>query len=124
MNKMSLLSWKSDAGLAGLAVYAPFIVMAIYTLLFVSCSHCKTAAWKLLPCAPGLFLVELGRHCLDLPRPDDELSFTLASIASLGAVLFLSFMMRCGRWPRWTGLVVALTLFSIAAFGLLAAIRA
>ena len=124
MNKMSPIPRKRAAGLSCLAIYLPFVVMTLYTLFFVSCSHCKTAACKLLPCAPGLFVVEVGRSVLDLPRPDDALCFTLASFASLAAVFLLSYLVRLGPWPRWTSLALALALSSIAAFGILAAIRA
>ena len=44
------------------AVYGPFVAMAIYTTLYVSCSHCKAAAWTLLPYAPGLVPVELAAN--------------------------------------------------------------
>ena len=124
MSKMSLTSWKRAAGLSCLTVYGPFVVMAIYTLLFVSCNHCKTAAWKLLPCAPGLFLVELGRSLLDLPRTGEALWFALAFVASLAALFVLSWLVKRGPRLRWTAVVVALTIFSIAAIGTLAMIRA
>src|SRR5688500_14824917 len=60
-------SWKRAYLLGCLAIYGPFIAMGTYTLLYVSCSHCKAAAWMLLPCGPGLVPVEMARQWLDLP---------------------------------------------------------
>jgi hypothetical protein len=124
MTKVRTISWAGAAGLAGLVVYGPFLVMALYALLFVSCSHCQKAAWTLLPWAPGLLPVAFGRRWLNLPRLADALTFALAFLVSLAMVFALASLARCGRRARWAGLAVAAATFSVAAFCLLALIRA
>ena len=47
--------WKAIGQSVGLR-YAPFGIMAIYTLRFVACPHCKKTVWEILPLAPGLTL--------------------------------------------------------------------
>jgi hypothetical protein len=123
MTKALAISWKRAAGLSCLAVFGPFIVMAIYTLLFVSCSHCKRTAWTLLPCAPGLLPIEAGRRLLDLSRPADGINFALAFIVSLAMIFTLACLLRRGRRLRFAGVSVALAVFSIFAFCTLSMIR-
>src|SRR5687768_3670917 len=71
-------TWKRAYLLSWSAVYVPFAVMATYTLLNVSCSHCKAAVWTVLPCAPALIPIEIGRRVFDLPRPSDAIGFVVA----------------------------------------------
>ncbi len=97
--------------------------MALYTLLFVSCSHCKACAWTLLAWSPGLLPVEAGRHWLDLPRPADAISFALAFIVTVSMVLSLAWLIRRSRWVRFTSIAVALVMFSVFATCTLAMIR-
>ena len=122
--KVLAISWKSAVGLACLAVYGPFIVMATYTLLFVSCSHCKTTAWTLLPCAPGLLPIVAGQRLLGLPRPTYALGFALAFIVSLVMTFTLACLVRRGRRLRFAGVTIAFAVFSIFAFCTLSMIRA
>ena len=122
MTRLSI-AYKTAMGLSCVAVYGPFVVMALYTLMFVSCSHCKATAWKLLPCAPGLIFVELGRASLDVSRPDDGVWFALAAIVSLAIVLALSWLLQYGPRTRWVSLGVAVAAFSLVAFGTLSMIR-
>src|SRR5688500_10739222 len=49
-------TWKTAYALSWSAMYGPFAIMSTYTLMFVSCSHCKEAVWTLLPCAPGVIV--------------------------------------------------------------------
>ncbi|MEX2119379.1 MAG: hypothetical protein WD847_07280 [Pirellulales bacterium] len=118
-------SWKRAYLLACLAVYGPFIVMAAYTQLYVSCSHCKSAAWMLLPYGPGLVPVEVVRRWLDLPRPSDTVWFAVAVFVSGAMVIALAWLIQRRRW-WWRALsaAVALTYGTLAAIGILAAIRA
>lgn len=118
-------SWKRAYLLACLAVYGPFIVMATYTLLYVSCSHCKSAAWMVLPYGPGLVPVEVARRWLDLPRPSDTLWFAVALFVSGAMVIGLAWLIRRRSW-WWRALsaAAALTYGTFAAIGILAAIRA
>lgn len=118
-------SWKRAYLLACLAVYGPFIAMATYTLLYVSCSHCKAAAWIMLPCGPGLVPVEIARRWLDLPRPSDTLWFAVALFVSGAMVIGLAWLIRRRSW-WWRALsaAAAMTYGTFAAIGILAAIRA
>ena len=117
------MSWNRAAGLACLAVYGPFLLMAIYTVLFVSCSHCKATVWMLLPCAPGLFPVEGMRRLLNLSRPDDTIAFIFAFVACVLIVLMLTYFMRRTRWLRLTTFAVTLGLSTLLAIGTLSLIR-
>jgi hypothetical protein len=123
--KISVISWKRAAGLSFLVAYGPFIVMAIYTLLFVSCSHCQMTTWMLLPCAPGLIPLETGSLWLHLPKPTNVLPIVApAAIVSLAMVLLLAWLAWRGRWLRLAALGVSLAAFSYFAIILLAKIRA
>ncbi|MEX0714694.1 MAG: hypothetical protein WD278_20315 [Pirellulales bacterium] len=118
-------SWKRAYLLSCLTMYGPFIAMATYTLLHVSCSHCKAAAWMVLPCGPGLVPVELARGWLDLPRPSDTVWFAAALFVSGAMVIVLAWLIRRRRW-WWRALsaAAAMTYGTFAAIGILAAIRA
>lgn len=124
MIKAAVMFWRSAVGLACLAVYGPFVVMAVYTSLFVSCLHCKTTAWVLLPCGPGLLPLTLTQRWLDLPRPGDTLGYILAMVFTNATVFALACLIRNHR--RWglAGIAVATVAFGALAFSTLAAIRA
>ena len=119
----SNISWKRAAGLSCLALYGPFVVMAIYALLFVSSSYCKKTAWMLLPCAPGLLPAEHARGWFHFTRPDDIIWFALSFMISASMILLLACLARRGRWLRWIGFGLALALSSIGAIGLLGLLR-
>jgi hypothetical protein len=107
------------------AIWGPFVVMATYMVLFVDCSHCKEAAWSMLPYAPGLVMLELAHHLIDLPRLDGSMSYFASLLCSFAVLVGLTWIVQsCGGWLRITSLVVALGLFAFCAFGLMAAIRA
>jgi hypothetical protein len=118
-------SWKSAWAFSGLAVYGPFAAMGIYTLLFVSCSHCKAAVWTVFPSAPGIIPVDLVRRWLDLPRLPDEIWFLTAMACSavlLTAVAWL--VQRKSRWLRAFSVAATLDYGTFAAIIILALIRA
>ncbi len=124
MTAASVASWRRAIGLGCLAVYGPFLLMAFYTLAFVSCPHCKAAVWMLLPCAPGLLPTAAGRHWLALFHPSEALMFSLALIVSLATVLFLASLIRRGGWLRPASVVIGFAVFSVCAFRTLSLIRA
>ncbi|MEX2317501.1 MAG: hypothetical protein WD669_10150 [Pirellulales bacterium] len=106
-------------------IYGPFVVMATYTLLYVSCSHCKQAAWEFLPYAPGVIPVELGRHLLDLPRFSGPLEIGLAALVSAGMVVGLTWAVCKGRlWWKAFCVTGGLLLCAYMAFIVFAIIRA
>ena len=117
-------SWMRATGLSCLALYGPFIVMGTYVLLFVSCDHCKKTAWMILPSAPGLFPLELGRKWLDLSRLGDALTSVMAFIIAVALVLAVASVIRRGRWWCIAAMAIAIAAYSPCAFFLLAAIRA
>jgi hypothetical protein len=110
---------------AWLAVYAPFVVMATYTYFFVACSHCKEAAWAVLPYAPGMIPFELAHHWFDMPRlygliaQGAGLSFSVVVVALLTPMVYYR-----GVWLRTLSVVVTLLVFSFCAFVVLSLIRA
>ena len=121
---MQAMTWLRAAGVAWAAVHGPFVFMATYTLLFVSCSHCKKAAWAVLPFGPGLIPVEAARQWLGLSRPSELLGFSLASFVAIASVFGLAVLVRRGRWARLLSVAVATAVFSFFAFCTLAMIRA
>lgn len=104
---MRPISWMRSAGLASFAIYSPFLLAAIYALLFVSSSHCKINAWKLLPFAPGLLPVEAVRRWFELSRSEDATTFGLSLSFTVLAVAVLAALIPARR--RLRHLVLALT---------------
>lgn len=119
----SVTSWKRAVGLATLAVYAPFVVMAVCTLFFVSCDHCKKTAWLLLPSGPGMLPLEAARTWLNFSCLSDLPWFVLAFLVALTLVAALAWLIRLGEKPRRIGLCLAFLACSVSAFCLLSMIR-
>jgi hypothetical protein len=118
-------AWRRAYALAWSAVYGPFIGMAVYALAFVSCSHCKLAAWTLLPYMPGLIPVELARRAIDLDRPSDTLWFAVSVFAAALVVIALAWHIRTSRRRWWLGTLAAvLAMGTYGAVVVLALIRA
>jgi hypothetical protein len=117
------MTWRRATGLAALVIYIPFLLMAVYTLFFISCDHCKKAAWMLLPTGPGMIPLEILRRWLNFSHLPEAIWFTLAFLISAALVLLFAWPIRLGKWPRYTTLIIAFALSSIAAFGLYSAIR-
>jgi len=104
-------------------VYLPFVVMTIYTVLFVSCPHCKTVSWQILPIAPGMvpgFLFQM--HVTQLRS---EWAFWITSVAfELLGLAGLSFILRRARRWRTAATIAAFVIASLLAVATLATIRA
>ena len=118
-------SWKRAWLFSGLAVYGPFAAMGVYTLQFVSCSHCKATVWTMFPSAPGILPVDLVRRWLDVPRPSDEIWFAAGMAFSallLTAVAWL--VRRRSRLLRACSIAATLVYGALAAVVILAVIRA
>lgn len=117
------ISWPCAALLTAYAVYGPQLIMCLYTLGFVSCSHCKAAVWQVAPVAPGLFLHESSRQIFNLPRFSSELGMAFAIGLSLLVLVGLTAWLRhAGRWRLAILILVALA-SAVLAFALLSAIR-
>lgn len=111
-------------GLASLAVYGPFVLMAAYTLAAVPCGHCKKAAWMVLPCAPALIPMDAAvrwLHPRGFTNPFVPLSLGLG--ISVSAVFLLAYVARLGRMARIAALGISFVVLSGAAILLLARIR-
>lgn len=112
-------SWKSALGTSAAILYGPFFVMALYMQAFVSCEHCKSTAWTILPTAPGFVALFVAS-----PIRLSGMPFTLISaILSIAFVASLTYGMRqSGRWSIVV-VVAVLSLTCLGAFGLYGAIR-
>jgi hypothetical protein len=107
------------------AVYGPFFAMAIYTTALVECSHCKLAAWSMLPYGPALIPLMLLSRVLNMSMIDDALSIALGLAVSAGSVAAIAWLVHGRRrWVQATIAAVALALSGISAYVLLALIRA
>jgi hypothetical protein len=116
--------WRAALGISAAAVYAPFVLMAIYTLAFISCSHCKAAAWTLVVPGPGIVPMEILRQALNTPRLPDGVSFAIGTVVAFAIIAGLAWLGRLGRGWLIGASIAAFALASGAAFGLLAVIRA
>jgi hypothetical protein len=123
-NAGAILSWNKAAGLAVGAVYGPFVVMALYTLAFVKCGHCKKAVWTLMPSGPGLLPMELGRRALNVTMSGEWVGLTSAFGVAVLMVWGLAWVVRQGPRARRIGLGIGMVIFSLAAFAVLSMIRA
>lgn len=117
--------WRTAYLLAWGTVYGPFVVMATYMLLYVECSHCKAAAWQMLPYGPGIVLAEIVRRLVGLSRLDGVVEFGVALVLSVAFVAALTWYLKSvGRILRALGVMLVGGFCSFCAFGLMALIRA
>lgn len=118
-------TWRRGYGLAWSALYLPFVVTAVFTLLYVPCDHCKETTWSLLPCGPGLIPVGLVVRLLRLSNPVEQLWFTSAFFVSAAGLVAMTWLLA--RLPPWTRIATVLLVTggsSVAAYLMLAMIRA
>jgi hypothetical protein len=117
-------SWWHAALLTASAIYGPQLLMCLYTLGFVACSHCKTGVWLLAPIAPGLLLYEWGRHIFGLEHSSSAVGLTCTIALSLLVFGGLTVLMHNAE--RWrVAILIAVTLASgFIAVALLGAMRA
>lgn len=121
--RRSRMSWPRTLALTAAAIYGPQLLMCLYTLGFVACSHCKAAVWQIAPIAPGLFFYEWGRRIFDLPRFSGVAGVTLAATLSLLVFVGLTTGLRhVGRWRAAILIAVALA-SALLAVALLSAVR-
>lgn len=105
------------------AVYGPFLVLALYMSFYVACSHCKSSAWMLLPGGPGVVLVEMGRRLLDLGRFSDAFLIALAMAASILLTAALVWFQGRAKWISFFTFSLVLLASSYFALALYAVIR-
>lgn len=122
--RATLRSWPRAALLTAGAIYGPQLLMCLYTLGFVACSHCKAGVWQLAPIVPGLFFYEWGRRLLDLPHFSGAVGVALSIVISLLVCAVLTLGVRqAGHW-RAAILIPVLFASAIIAVALLSAMRA
>lgn len=122
--RSGLISWPKALAWSMGAVYGPFVLTALYALGFVSCSHCKQAAWSLLPCAPGLIPMEFSSRLLDLPRFGNGLGFVVAFLLTMAVIGGLARLVRMGTGVRYASAGIVFGLTAVAAYCTLSMIRA
>jgi len=116
-------AWWQVVVLSIAIMYLPFVVVAIYTVLFVACPHCKRAAWQFLPLAPGMVPSALFQMHVTHLRSGWAFWFTsvVFELLMLGGLSF--FIRRGGRW-RAAAIITMLVTASLLAAAALAIIRA
>jgi hypothetical protein len=118
------LTWLRALMLSVGAIYLPQFVMCLYTLLFVSCDHCKKGVWLVAPLAPGGFIWEWARHFIGLPRVSGWVGVLVAACLTQLVIVGFAFLLRkSGRW-RYPLLVLMLVASGGLAFVVLGVMRA
>lgn len=123
IKRQKSISWFAALISSAAAVYGPYVVMTVWTQVYVSCDHCKQATRNLLLCAPGLLPVELIQRGLGISRQGDWIWFGFAAAFALSWVFGLAFVLRRSWLLGGTGAVATIGLCSWLAFVLLAMIR-
>lgn len=119
------LTWPCALALAVGAVYGPQLLMGLFTLAAVDCSHCRATIWKMLAITPGIELLLLPWLGFRFHSPfGDFVNITIVAMLSLLIVTGLALLLR--RWANWRWWVFGgvFLLFSFGAFVLLCLIRA
>lgn len=120
-NSRTPTAWWKAVGLSVVALYVPFVMMGIYTALYVS--HCGKAFWTIMPLAPGLVPGCLFSH--EIAHWETELSLWLTTgVIDILMLAGLSFVMR--RGGVWMGMAMIMTLvmstvFAVMVLGLIRA---
>ena len=110
-------------GQAAAVVYGPFLAMALYTLLFVPCPHCKRTVWETLPISPGLPLSWLALSRIGYPHTLVAVCFASAALTLL-MVTAVACALRQGGRLKWPMLIAAILVASGLAIVNLQFIRA
>lgn len=118
------LSWPRAVSLVLCAVYGPQLLMCLYTLLWISCSHCKLAVWMIAPVGPGLFLYEWARSLFGLQHFSSETGIVSTCVLTVLMLFGLTAWIRQAGRFRIAVLVLMASGSAALAFALLAAIRA
>jgi hypothetical protein len=117
--------WRRSLLTAVFAAYAPFALLAVFTLLFERQWGNTTTMIRLLPFAPGTLPAVFAGQTLDgLPGSDRyEIRSVCAPLASASFVLLIAALGRLGREWLVGGAVAAFFINGIVAYWLLHAIR-
>lgn len=105
------------------SVYGPYLVMMLYTQIYVSCDHCKKATRDLLLCSPALLPLELTQRFLGMTRQDNWLWFSVASGLALLWVVCLALILRYSKLFGAVAAAISLGIGCFLATVLLAMIR-
>lgn len=107
--------WGKAIGQATGAVYAPFVAVALFTLLAVPCPHCKQTVWVILPVAPGLFAGGWGLRQIShaLPSAAPWIVSCVLSVLAVAGVAFALPKARRLKWPVIIGTLVIATALAV-----------
>ncbi len=119
-----LLSWPRAIGVSLASIYGPFLAMALYMTLFVSCGHCKRTAWTLLPFGPAVLPLDLTFRAWLGIWPPNWVSIVLGLAVSTAFVLVSAKILRHCGWGRIVVAGLLVLVNSYLAFVLVAMIRA
>ena len=121
-----LLSWKNSLISAAAAVYAPFVLLTMYMLLFERQWRNSETMLRLLPTAPGHLPAHLVSGIFDwIPVTGVRtlMARAAAPLATVAIVLLIASLGRLGREWLVGGAVAAFFIQGIIAYWLLHAIR-
>lgn len=107
---------RGSYALAWAVVYGPFLGMAAYALVYVSCDHCKNAAWSLMPFGPGLVPADLAARAAGITR--NEFQFAVALLLAVVFLGTLTWLLASWRWRF--GIPIAVTAMAMSAWCALA----
>jgi hypothetical protein len=118
--------WPSACSLAAVAVYGPFVAMFVNTLLFTTCSHCRSVWLQLLWVAPGGMIEILSSFLLFRGRSNLPPFFAIAIAGLLSAGLLATTACLARKVPlvRWIALAAIALLAAIGASAADALVRA
>jgi len=120
------VSWKNSLLTAAIPVYAPFVMLALFMLLFERQWGNTETMLRLLPIAPGALPAHWAIGIFDwipLEGVRALIGSAAAPLASAAFVLLIASLGRLGREWLVGGAVAAFYIYGITAYWLLHAIR-
>lgn len=116
------MKWTNALWVSAAALHGPYLLMALYTFLFVPCTHCKYTAAMLAPVGPGLLGGMFAARLVGL-HISDTLALLIAAGITLVNLIVLAAIVRVGTHWLIIGGTLAVLGGSFLAYGTLAAIR-
>jgi hypothetical protein len=116
-------TWLTAILLSAGAVYGPYLLMVIYTQLFVACDHCKEWSLRMFPISPGLVPMELFLRTARFVPPDSRAFFLYSGVFAVGWLLLLALVIRRWFWLGVVGVCLSLILGAVMAVMMLMMLR-
>ncbi|MBN1395811.1 MAG: hypothetical protein JW959_12385 [Pirellulales bacterium] len=125
-NNHIIKGWLAPCLLSASAVYAPFVVVAVWAWLFAGCPHCVLMWLKLVWVAPGVTIAFIGMLFAFHRNIDVHpiLGYLIAGLLSATIVGVFAWLARKSPRVRWPSLVAAAGLSAYVATALYALSRA